>query len=397
MKYLSLFASLLWGTNLISQSPLPIIQANSENVSIRDGGFFTKNAWTLSPESKPDVYTAERSRSPKWVVFYTDIDSIRTKVKPGTSFDFIILLHGKDTCYTRINSAIPLETKSAQLRKTIDTIPFTLTEKNAIHVKAVLNDQDTLNLHFDIGSFDFRITQEAILKKTGLLANQPEALAGRSKPNFNKMGPVRKIQMGNAIWNNPLVLPTLLTAREMDGRFGWNLFEGKMVEIDYNKNLILIHSKLPKTLKGYKKARLVFLQSFVCINSSLLVKDKAYDGVFLMDTGSDKALIVDSLWAAKSNFPKDLPLLKTSVFSDPRGVKYESKTVLCPAFKINGFKLLNVPATLLGSKNPVGFEVNYLGNDVLKRYNILLDFKHDRIYLKPNKLVDLPFLEVKGK
>jgi len=28
-----------------------------------------------------------------------------------------------------------------------------------------------------------------------------------------------------------------VTAHEMDGRFGWNLFEGKQVEIDYDRNL----------------------------------------------------------------------------------------------------------------------------------------------------------------
>lgn len=396
MKHLLLLPALLAISTLFAQSALPIIRANTSNVAIRDGRFYYADNWTLSPETKPDVYTADRSRKPKWVVFYTDVDSIKTRVKPGSSFDFIVLLNGKDSCFTRISSAIPPETKSNPVKNSIETIPFSLTDKNAIHVQAIVNERDTLELHFDIGSFDFRFTQEAILKKTKLLANQPEALAGRSKPNFNKMEPVRKIQMGSAVWNNPIARTTLQTSHGMDGRFGWNLFEGRVVEIDYDQNLIRIQDELPKSRKGYKKSEIEFMQSFVCIHGALKVKNKAYKGLFLVDTGSDMALILDSVWMVKQGFPKDLPLVKITTFSDPRGVKYESRTVRCPAFSTNGFTLTQVPANLLGSNNPVGFEVNYLGNEVMKRYNTILDFKHDRIYLKPSKHFMEPFGEKGG-
>ena len=118
--------------------------------------------------------------------------------------------------------------------------------------------------------------------------------------------------------------------------------------------------------------------------------------MFLFDTGSDQAIIFDSTWVSKQHFQQELKLIKTITFRDPRGVKYESKTVLCPRIETNGISLQNIPATLLGSKNPVGFEVNYLGNDALKRFNTILDFKHDRIYLKPNELIKNPFREAKA-
>ena len=62
------------------------------------------------------------------VVFYTDIDSIKVKVKPGSKFDFIILLNGKGSCYTQIVSAFPpLSQMENNAKNTPDTIPFTLT------------------------------------------------------------------------------------------------------------------------------------------------------------------------------------------------------------------------------------------------------------------------------
>jgi hypothetical protein len=391
MKYTLLFMPFLLVQSIFAQSKLPVIRATSKSVSINDGGYLDKNAWNLSPKIRPDIYTADRSRKTKWVTFYTDIDSIKVKVKPGTRFNFIVLLNGKDSCYTQIASAIPPENMLKNNIATHDTLPFTLTPYDAIAVKAIINGTDTVNLHFDIGSFNFRLTKDAILKKTKLLSNQPDALPGKTKPNFNNMNKVFKLQMGNLIWDSPDIGATAVTAQGMDGKFGWNLFDGRIVELDYDRNLLIIHSKLPKALKGYVKSKLEFIRSFVCAKAAFEIENKKYAGDFLFDTGSGQAIILDSTWASKQNFPTNLKLIKSSTLSDPRGVKYETKVVLSPLFKINGFALSNIPTLLLGGKNPTGFGINFLGNGLLKRFNMILDFKNDCLYLKPNKLMGLKY------
>lgn len=372
-----------------SQSPTGrVIKASSKNVTVNDGGRIAKNAWTLSPQAKPDIFTADRTRKTKWVTFYTDLDSIRVKVRPGTRYNFVILLNGKDSCYTQIASAIAPESKEKKKNKP-DTIPFTLNEFNAIHVKAIVNGLDTLNLHFDVGSFDFHFTKEAILKKTNLLPDRESVLAGKNKPDYRHLKPALSLQMGSITWKTPDIIPTGLTSHGMDGRFGWNLFEGKTVEINYDRNCLVIHSTLPKNRKGYVKSELEFKESFVCMKGAIEIGARSYAGYFLLDTGSDQAMILDSSWTAKQAFPKDsLKLMRSSSLKDPRGVSYETKTVLVPQFILNGFTLQDIPVYLLNSPNPVGFPVNYLGNDLLKRFNIFLDFKNDAVYLKPNKLLN---------
>jgi hypothetical protein len=191
MKYILPLIFLLPAGLVAGQSKLPVIKATSKKVAINDGGFLDKNAWSLSPKARPDVYIADRTRATKWVTFYTDIDSIRVKVKPGARYNFIILLNDKDSCYTQIASAIPPQSKQDNAAKN-DTIPFKLTTYSAIAVKAVMNDTDTLNLHFDVSSFDFHLTRDAIIKKTKLLSNQADVLAGNAKPNFNEMDKARK-------------------------------------------------------------------------------------------------------------------------------------------------------------------------------------------------------------
>ncbi len=386
MKYFLLLICLLPAGLVFGQSKLPVIKATSKKVAINDGGFSDKNAWSLSPKTRPDVYTADRARATKWVTFYTDIDSIRVKVKPGTRYNFVILLNGKDSCYTQIASAIPPPNEQQVNLNKNDTIPFKLTAYNAIAVKAVMNDTDTLNLHFDVSSFDFHLTRDAILNKTKLLPNQADVLAGKAKPNFNELKKALKLQMGTVVWRNQEILPTGLTSRDMDGRFGWNLFEGKQVEVDYDNNRLIIHSKMPKGLKGYERSKMGFMRSFGYATGTFEIGGKKYTGNFSMDTGSEQSLILDSGWVAKNNFPTDLKLIKSSTISDPRGIKYEIKVVEAPLFRLNGFMVPNVPTLILSSKNPMGFEINYLGNGLLKRFNMIIDFKNDYLYLKPNKL-----------
>lgn len=380
-----LLISLLTASFAFSQTKLPVIKATSKSVAINDGGFLDKNAWSLSPKTRPDIYTAERTRQTKWVTFYTDVDSIRVKVKPGTRFNFVILLNGKDSCFTQIASAIPPPGKQGGNIKN-DTIPFTVSANNAIAVKAILNDADTLNLHFDISSFDFHLTRDAIIKKTKLLPNQADVLAGNAKPNFNNMGKAQKLQLGTAVWRNQEILPTGITASGMDGRFGWNLFEGRQVAVDYDNNRIVIYNKMPRNTKGYKRSRMGFVRSFPYAAGTFEIGGKKYTGNFSMDTGSDQSLILDSGWVARNNFAQNLKLIKTSTLSDPWGNKYLIRVVEAPLFRVNGFPVSNVPTLILGSKNPVGFEMNFFGNGLLKRFNMILDFKNDYLYLKPNKL-----------
>lgn len=366
MKYSSFFLTLFFAHAALAQ--LPVIKASSRHVSIKDGGYLDKNAWSLNPKVRPDVYTADRTRRAKWVTFYTDIDSIRVKVKPGTRFDFVILLNGVDSCFTRIASALPAAGGASGGAMAADTIPFELTAYNAIKVRALINDRDTLNLYFDIGSFSIHV--------------------------IKKLSAVDKLQMGTMVLNHPDIVHTELTSLGMDGRFGWDLFEGKQVEIDYDRMLLIIHPGSPGSLRGYARVPLAFIRSYVCIKVHFKKENKEYSGDFMLDTGSDQAAIVDSIWASRWDLPRGLPLIRTSLLKDPRGARYETRVVVAPKLRIGRIQLDSVPTMVLGSLNPTRMELNFLGNDLLKRFNIILDLQHDYLYLKPNKLMGVRYKEL---
>jgi hypothetical protein len=56
MKILSVLPLIFLSTFAIAQKQLKVIKATSKSVAIKDGNELDKNAWTLSPKTRPDVF-----------------------------------------------------------------------------------------------------------------------------------------------------------------------------------------------------------------------------------------------------------------------------------------------------------------------------------------------------
>jgi hypothetical protein len=66
---------------------------------------------------------------------------------------------------------------------------------------------------------------------------------------------------------------------------------------------------------------------------------------------------------------------------------------MLPKLKIGDFEMYQIPLNIqqLEIEN-VGYNEN-IGNKILKRFNTVIDFKNNYIYLKPNNLFYAPMLK----
>lgn len=369
----------------IAQKNLPVIRATSDQASIWEGGEISP--WWLDPSARPDVHVITKCPNAKRVVFRTDIDSLVVRLRPGEQADFVVLLNGRDSCYTRIKSEPVIHRFARQTKPTHDTIPFVLTEYNNLKIKAVLNGVDTLDLKFDSGATGLLITREAIKQKTSLLKQQP---ADGSRP---KLPPYNTLQLGNLTWDSLSVYPVELSGQGTDGRFGWDLFDGRVVEIDYDRSLFIVHSRMPKMPKGFTKMPMEYSHHLFCIRGELINHGKVYKNRFLFDNGYQRTIMLDSTLNARQQFPNDLKVIKTTIMKNGQGKEFPVVTVNNEILKIGKTKLPDIPAQKLNSVNPTGFPIHILGNEVLKRFNTILDFYDNYVYIKPNHLVGAPYAE----
>ena len=274
--------------------------------------------------------------------------------------------------------------------KTNIYIPFELTEYNNIKFKTILNGTDTLNLKFDSGTTGLLLTHEAIREKTNLLKNNN--IEDSITHNYVKLKTHAYLEIGNLKWEGLEVYPVQNSGQGTDGRFGWDLFKNRIISIDYDNNLFIVHTSLPN-VKNYTKTKLEKVKTLFCLNGVIKVNNNSYSSRFLFDTGYQRALLLDSVILAEQSFPKDLRVIKTNQLRNGAGDIFITKVIEIPTLKTSGQTISNFPTQVLNRENPAGFKTHILGNELLKRFNTVIDFKRNTIYLKKNQLFDLPYFD----
>lgn len=372
------FLSLLTFCNLCAQI-LPVIKATSKNVKIRDGANFKENFWVIFPETKPDIYFVDFPRRDQRVTFITDKDSISFDVKYGNNYDFIILLNGKDSCYTRISTTYP--EKQAQARSIItDTIPFTIIE-NRIYVKGKINNSEELMFQFDLGAGGLGMCNinNRSVKKVNINFDKEINLINSSGTNQARLSSNNVLKIGKNEWQSIEFIETKNMNKYEDAIFGNGLFLDKYIQVDYDKSIMIVSKKIPLIEHGYKKYPIILDNGVKpLIAATFEVDGKNYTDWFLFDTGNTGNGVVSFKFLEKYNlyhrFSKvisignravaHIPILKLADTSFTEGIiSLDRKYNVATGYTDGG---------------------GLLGNKLLKKFNFILDNQQGYIYLKPN-------------
>lgn len=383
---------MLFGLNAFGQ-PLPVIKANAKIVDIRDGVSFQKGIWQISPEVKPDVFHASRTRRPKRIAFYTDIDSISFVTEPEKEYKFIILLNGKDSAYTTVStasaSALPQQKKNRNDLSVPDTIPFVLGRGDKIYIKGRLNNSAELTFMFDTGSDQEVISENGLSKKTKLRFNETKSSVTMGGVSTVQNSNENRLEIGNLVWNN--ISFAQIDEADADGIIGYNVFDNKIVEINYDKKIMLVHNQLPEVDNGYERLPLLFKANLPFVEATLTNGANAAKGYFEFDAGSNGSLWVNKDFAKTNGLYGAMKSLGKTASRGLDGKKIHNEKVLLPRLAFGKYSLANVPVDLELLSEDANLAWGILGMDVLKRYNTILDFQHDSVYLKPNGLAAAPF------
>ncbi|UUC46885.1 aspartyl protease family protein [Flavobacterium cerinum] len=381
MKNNFIFLLLLFATYGFSQKKLPVVKANSKSAIIKEEGkSLTK--WNLDPKIKIDAYTTNKLIETAVIKLKTDIDSISIALKPGEQKDFIVLLNGKDTCYTRFQS--PEVKNFNKLKPEVhDTIPMTINTKNTNRIRVVLNKADTLQLNFDTGATEIVLIEQALKNKV--------------KSNLNLYNTFYDIKVGNQIYKSK-VYDIKVAGDEADGLIGWDHFDGMIVELNYDQNIMVVHSKLPKAVKRDKtteKFKIKYFNQKPFIEAEIVEGNTKVKDWFLFDTGYQKTVMLDNELLSKEKFPVDqMKVLHTEMMRGTKNNEIPVVTSNLQILKLGKHELKNVPAQILASNKPMpGANIHILGSDVLKRFNTFLDFQENVVYLQPNQLYDVKYLQ----
>jgi hypothetical protein len=353
-----------------AQTKLPLLKSTKKVVVIHDGKY-VKVDWELDRRARPDIYYLKIPRRNRKVTFQSDQGRLSFKTRYGKSYDFVVLLNSTDSFFIRIAAKEEPDGISLQLQQSLpDTIPFTLTGSR-LYLRGLLNGKDTVSMQFDTGAGTSCVSNTAS-EKLHLSFLDKTILSNSKGINEVRRSTNNQLTFGNLHFTGISLVETTNMQPGEDLIIGNYLFRDKIVEIDYDKKLFIVHAKLPAHAKTFTKQPMVYGLN---IKSTIVQDGKKYSFWFGFDTGRDGTMLLREDFTGQADNWKSLNEL----------------------MMVNGRKIVRLDATIAGvvfkdivtnaadpSKPAARRAGSLFGNEILNHFNVILDNRNGYIYLKPN-------------
>lgn len=273
-------------------------------------------------------------------------------------------------------------------------IPFTLTKYNNLSIKAVLNQKDTVQLMFHTAANAVTLTEEALQKITSLKFDRTDSIKSwGGSENTSRFSKNNELQIGSLKWSNTPIWENKNSGQYTDGKFGLDLFENKIIELDFDKQVLVIHHELPSKTKSYEKLKLTFENDMIFVEAKSIIGKSSYTNKFLIHSGYAGAVLYDDQFTADNKIDEQLEVTDVRLLKDSFGNTLKTKKAILPNLAIRNIQLNNVSVGFF--EGAIGRQkMSIIGGDVLKRLNLVIDAKREFIYFKPSKLKNIAYSNV---
>jgi hypothetical protein len=374
----------------------PVLLANSAAVDVRDGDRFQKSVWVVDPAVELDVYAALRTTVAKRVTFISDVDSLSFDVLPGRTYDFTILLGGRDSCRTRISTMMQAYVRADPRASGPDTIPISI-EKGKLRVVGAVNGSGPLDLIFDTGAEGCALYPSAHGEGAELRLDGTTINSGTGGATERRTASDNRLAIAGLRWDHEPFIAVERQADPADGIVGWQLFLGKVVELDYDRMIMVVHDDLPAKAAGYARTAMPYVGPLTAVEVVLVAGEKREGGLFILDTAGTGAMNVNQAFSAAHGLPGAMRVLGKSSSRGVGSAVIRNEVVLVPELVIAGFSLPDVPVHLelpaAGNRAPPG---GVLCMELLSRFDMILDYRHGQAYFWPNSRFGDPFKRRNG-
>ena len=283
--------------------------------------------------------------------------------------------------------------------KFITQVPFTTFTGGVVVIKAILvGYPDTLNFIMDTGSGGISLDSTTCIRLNIIPVLTNKLIMG--------IGGVRQLRYVN---NQSLILGEMrvdslnfhvsdydilssVYGDRIDGIIGYSFFSRYIVKIDYDSNQMYVYSK--GNFK-YPKGGLMLKPAVINLPvQSASIRDiREVTARFYFDTGAGLCLLLNSDFIRDSSI---LNLEKKPLPTQAQGMggKANMQVTTMKEFRIGPYRFRNIPTHIFDDEFNVTsypYLAGLIGNDVLRRFNIILNYDKKIFYLTPNTHFRDPF------
>ncbi|HWK58824.1 MAG TPA: aspartyl protease family protein [Parapedobacter sp.] len=281
----------------------------------------------------------------------------------------------------------------------LTTLPFSLAAESVILVKGILvGTPDTLNFILDTGSSGISL-DSTTASSLGFVPEESDinirGIAGVRKAKFLY---AKQLKLNDLIVDslnfhiNDYEFLSYVYGARIDGVIGYSLLSRYILKIDYDDQEMTICSQ--GTIKYPRGGHLLrpFIRTLP-VHSAQLKDHRRIRSRFLFDIGAGLSLVLSKEFETDSSVMrkkrKRFPIEAHGV-----GGKLGMEMTLVKDFRLGPYRFRNVPTMIFEDEfNVTSYPYlgGLIGNQILKRFNLIINYQRREIHLKPNSLYREPF------
>ena len=276
--------------------------------------------------------------------------------------------------------------------KLLARFPFTQLSGGIVIVRAQIdNFPDTLNFVFDTGSGGISLdSTTAYYLKLAFVKTEKtiRGIAGIKTVDFTNDHTLKfpGLQTPHLDFHiNDYDLLTSVYGIRIDGIIGYSFLRRYIVRLDYDNLVIEVFS--PGTFK-YPRGGYLLKPNFstLPLQSAVVSDERAVFSRFIFDTGAGLSFLLSKDFVDDSLvFKKNRKFYPTQ--AEGLGGKRQMTIGVAKEVKIGPYKFKRVPVHVFEDEyNVTSYPLlgGLIGNDILRRFNVILNYPEQSIYLKPN-------------
>lgn len=276
----------------------------------------------------------------------------------------------------------------------VTSIPFT--KDGLVYISVNTPEKETpLTFVFDTGA-STAVMDKTTASRLGITADTKQYATGASGSQEYEIAINRTLTIANVAFNKlNLVLVDLqeLTNRsgvQIDGIIGYDVISRYITQFDFAHKKLHLYNKTTdiKDTAGYTAHKIHMGSAIPMVTIDCSFKDGTQvSGDFLFDSGANLGILFNTPFAKKHQLADKF---EKSINISSRGLTATSTSTVGMTKKVSllGNTFTNVPVSLSESTQGVSSQKGFagiLGADIINRFDMILDYKKKKLYLKPNQ------------
>ncbi|PWT77121.1 MAG: signal protein PDZ [Bacteroidetes bacterium] len=281
----------------------------------------------------------------------------------------------------------------------LTSIPFTTFTGGVVVLRAQIGDiPDSLNFILDTGSGGISLDSLTCVRLKLTPQNSDKTIRGIAGIRQVKFVYNEKLRIGGISVDSldfhvsDYDILSSVYGDKIDGIIGYSFFSRYIIKIDYDSNKVYVYTK--GYMKYPKGGYLLRPQLFnIPIHGARLKDANETTARFYFDTGAGLCLLLSS------DFVSDSAILNSKKRPVPTqaeglGGKTTMKLTTLKEIKLGPYKFRNIPTFIFDDDYNVTsypYLAGLIGNDILRRFNVWLNYERRDFYLIPNTHFRDPF------